>query len=335
MLGEGFILEPDQARALIERDPRNADVLFPYLNGEDLNSRPDCSASRWVINFHDWPVERAREYPNCFAIIEQKVRPERAKNNRKVYRDYWWQYAEKRPAMIRAIADLDRVLVIALVSKIGLPLWVPNRQVFSHMLGVFATAREGHMASLSSAQHFVWWTTKGESTLETRLRYTPSDGFETFPQPTLSIEMDEVGAELDSVRGGVMRERKVGLTALYNLVHDPDVRDADIARLRELHVSIDRAVRDAYAADEDREPSIREFEAREASEPLPAWAEIDLDHGFHATRQGMRFTVGPAARDDILDKLLALNHYRHTTEPRPTTRRPAKRPRPDPGGALF
>ena len=53
VLGMGFILEPDEAQAWIAEDPRNAEVLFPYLNGEDLNSRPDCSASRWVIDFND------------------------------------------------------------------------------------------------------------------------------------------------------------------------------------------------------------------------------------------------------------------------------------------
>ncbi|MEH0420204.1 hypothetical protein [Streptomyces sp. B21-083] len=81
MLGKGFILAPEQAQALIERDVRNKDVLFPYLNGEDLNSRPDCSASRWVINFHDWTEERARSYPEVFEIVERDVKPERAKNN--------------------------------------------------------------------------------------------------------------------------------------------------------------------------------------------------------------------------------------------------------------
>lgn len=86
ILGLGFIMPPDAARALISQDPRNSEVLFPYLNGEDLNSRPDCSASRWVINFHDWPIEQAQQYEDCFALVEQKVKPERAKNNRKVRR---------------------------------------------------------------------------------------------------------------------------------------------------------------------------------------------------------------------------------------------------------
>ena len=38
VLGTGFILEPDEAQNLIAKDPRNEEVLFPYLNGEDLNS---------------------------------------------------------------------------------------------------------------------------------------------------------------------------------------------------------------------------------------------------------------------------------------------------------
>ncbi len=78
------MLEPSEAQALIQKDPRNKDVLFPYLNGEDLNSRPDQSPSRWVINFFDWPEEKAREYPECFRIVEEKVKPERHEDQRQV-----------------------------------------------------------------------------------------------------------------------------------------------------------------------------------------------------------------------------------------------------------
>ena len=92
-------------------------MLFPYLNGQDLNSRPDGSASRWVINFHDWSEERAKEYPEAYEQYDELVKPERDKNNRKVYRDYWWQYGEKRPAMIKALYGMDQVLVLARISK--------------------------------------------------------------------------------------------------------------------------------------------------------------------------------------------------------------------------
>src|SRR4029077_8432639 len=103
VLSMGFVITTEDAYRLIEKDRKNKDVLFPFLNGEDLNSRPDQSPSRWVINFFDWPLHRdtapedytgpvAADYPDCLAIIEAKVKPEREKNKRKVRREKWWQY---------------------------------------------------------------------------------------------------------------------------------------------------------------------------------------------------------------------------------------------------
>ena len=81
ILGLGFTMEPAKAQRLLADDPRNAEVLFPYLNGQDLNSHPECAASRCVINFHDWPEERARTYRECYAQVRALVKPEREMNN--------------------------------------------------------------------------------------------------------------------------------------------------------------------------------------------------------------------------------------------------------------
>jgi hypothetical protein len=319
--GTGFILKIDEAEALMMKNPQNRTVLFPYLNGEDLNSRWDCSASRYIINFRDWPIERAMEYRDAFAIVEERVRPERQRTRPdgsyvlpRSLAERWWQYERIRPGMLKAISGLRNVLAITIHSKVGLPALVPTGQVFSHALVIFSSERPSDLALLSSAPHFFWWTTKAESTLETRLRYTPSDGFETFPQPELTRRMEDVGEELDVFRRREMKLRHIGLTDLYNLMHDKVEDDQAITRLRDIHIEIDEAVREAYALDEDREPAIREYEATAASEPLPSWREIDLDHGFHETRQGVRFTISPQARIDVLDKLMALNHYRYQQE---------------------
>lgn len=309
VLGKGFLLEPEQAQALIAKDPRNMDVLFPYLNGEDLNGHPDCSARRWVINFRNWPLERAQEYPDCFAIVERDVKPFRATNSDRRRREIWWRFTRPTPELYSAIEGLDRVLVIALVSKTGLPVFVPTGQVFSHMLGVFATDRAEDLTSLSSSFHFSWWTTKGESSLRSDPRYTPSDGFETFPMPEPTERMARVGAELDSYRRSVMLGRESGLTKLYNLVHDEQVTSADIRRLRDIHIEVDEAVNEAYGFG------------------------LGLGHGFHRTRQGVRFTIDPTAQVDVLDLLLELNHQRHEHEkPQQTTarRKPRKQPPPVP-----
>ena len=67
----------------------------------------------------------------------------------RVAREHWWQYAEQRPAWLyQAIAGLDRVIVITLVSKIVMPVMVPTGQVFAHKLVVFATDDTAMLALL-------------------------------------------------------------------------------------------------------------------------------------------------------------------------------------------
>lgn len=289
VLGTGFVLSPERAEELIEQDKRNQDVLFPYLGGEDLNSHPNCSPVRWVINFHDWTKERAAEYPEPFAIVERDVKPFRMKNNRKVYRDYWWQYGEKRPAMLKAIKGLSRVLVIARVSSTGIAEFVPTGQVLNEKVVVFTSDSPAQLCLLNSRVH-VDWAWRYSATLKTDLQYAPSDCFETFPQPELTGRMDRVGEELHSFRRGVMLDRQLGLTKLYNLVHDETVDDPEIRRLREIHTEVDYAVAEAYGWD------------------------LDLKHGFHDTRQGRRFTIDPVVQVDVLDNLLELNHKRYKEE---------------------
>ncbi|MGJ6964577.1 hypothetical protein ACSDR0_21940 [Streptosporangium sp. G11] len=299
------------------------EVLFPYLNGEDLNSRPDCSGRRWVINFRDWPIEKAREYAEPFAIVERDVKPERARNSDRRRREIWWRFTRPTLELYEAIADFDRVLVIALVSRLVMPAFVPARQVFAHKLGVFATDRSADLALLSSAFHNQWaW--QRSSTMKTDLNYSPSDVYEAFPQATRTERMDWAGAGLHEFRSKLMLDLDLGLTKFYNLVNDPTRSDPEIQRIRELHVEIDEAVLEAYALDEERESAIRDYEVRKAKAPLPAWSDVVLDHGFHDHGQGTRWTIGPQARLDILDKLLVLNHYRHRQEPETGLRKPKK-----------
>jgi hypothetical protein len=150
----GFVLAPEEARELIARNPKNKDVLFPYLNGEDLNSRPDQSPSRWVINFFDWPIEKAMQYPDCFRIIEEKVKPERDKVTfSKNARDRWWLYERTRPELATAIEGMERVLVRAQVSKTHAPIFAKIGQVFSMMCIIFPLDRWSDFSNLQSNLH--------------------------------------------------------------------------------------------------------------------------------------------------------------------------------------
>ncbi|MFJ9547000.1 Eco57I restriction-modification methylase domain-containing protein [Streptomyces erythrochromogenes] len=294
--GIGFVMSDAEAEHLVHLDPRNSEVLFRYLNGEDLNGRPDGTASRWIIDFRDWELARAESYPDPLARVRDLVKPNRDKlpDSKKAVREAWWKYEKLAPGLRAAISDLERVVAITLVSKVVMPVMVPTGQVFSHMLGVFATDDRAMLALLSSAPHY-WWAIERSSTLETRIRYTPTDVFETFARPHLTESLRKLGSILDDRRREIIATRG-GLTSTYNLVHDEGCEWSDIAELRSIHRSIDEEVARAYGWDDL------------LSQPG------GLDHGFHDTRQGTRYTVGPVVRQEILDRLLEENQRRYAAE---------------------
>lgn len=328
VLGMGFVLTPDEAIRLIEQTPRNRDCLFPYLNGEDLNSRPDSSPSRWVINFHDWPLNRlgtgqwlgasekqqkewlrsgvvpgdypgsvAADYPELLAIVEERVKPERTRKNEKdVYQlRYplylkWWIYADKRPELYATIAKMERYLVHPLTSKHHNLVFYKPGQVSSHMTVVLAIDSWADYAVIQSELHWKWALAYGNK-LENRPQYTPTDCFETYPFPLAQDRLGSIGERYYAHRLSSMRFREEGLTQTYNRFHNPAETNADVIELRSLQVEMDQAVAAAYG-----------------------WQDLNLGHCFHETKQGIRYTISEGARREILDRLLELNHRRYAEE---------------------
>ncbi|EWM12055.1 DNA methyltransferase [Kutzneria sp. 744] len=288
-LGMGFVLEPDEAAAWIEVDPKNAEVLFPYLNGEDLNSHPDASPSRWIIDFRGRSDQEAQRYRLPYRRLYETVRSERLKKPKAVREAPWWLLWRPRETLRRAIVELNEVLIITRHSKTVMPLRISKGMVPSEATVVFATGSFADQAVLSSSLHQMWAIKYG-SGIRVDPRYTPSGVFETFPRPKSADRLVEIGRVLDSERREIMLRREWGVTKLYKLVNDQDTADSadpDVARMREIHVALDRVAMDAYG-----------------------WGDVPLNHGFHAYRQMTRWTVNPEARVKILDLLLEENHRR-------------------------
>jgi len=223
-------------------------------------------------------------------IIREKVKPERDRNNRQVYRDKWWHYAEKRPALYSVIATMSRVLVCAVFTKHLSFCFVPIEQVFMNKLYVFPFEGARYLCLLNSSIHECW-AKNYSSTLRLDTQYTPSDCFETFPFPIKADDLEIVGENYNNHRQSIMLARQEGLTKTYNRFHNSGERAADIVQLRELHREMDEAVARAYG-----------------------WEDLGLEHGFHETKQGLRYTISETARREVLDRLLLLNHERHAQE---------------------
>ena len=118
----GYRLHPRPRRGARPRCEGSAEQgsFFPYLTGEDLNSRRDCSASRWIINFHDWPIDKAMTCRDCFSIIQERVMPIERENKRSAcLATFGGSSSAPTTDLYDAISDLDRVLVIARHSRTG------------------------------------------------------------------------------------------------------------------------------------------------------------------------------------------------------------------------
>ncbi|MGA5644391.1 Eco57I restriction-modification methylase domain-containing protein [Microbacterium sp. NPDC088796] len=311
VLGGGFVLTREDAEEFIEQDSRNADVVFRYLGGEDLSSRPDASASRWIINFGNRSAEVAKEYRGPFARVESLVKPSRVhligRNPTGTDRGRnWWKYGRRADALYRATERLDYAFAITLTCNALTALKIDTGQVIDQTAPVFATESFAFLAIISSEIHRSWVLRYG-STFGSGARYSLKEGFGTFPRPVENQLLANLGAELDMQRREIMLRRALGLTALYNSVNAQHVdSDPDIDTIRSLQIQIDEAVLEAYG-----------------------WTDISLDHGFHTYRQMERWTMSPAARVEIFDRLLAGTTGAQRPRPRPDSapRRRASRSR--------
>lgn len=292
--GLGFVLTPNEAFKLLA-NPANQKIVFPYLDGDDLNSRPDQSPSRWVINFHDWSLEEAETYVDCMEIVRERAKPERDKlaTGDATARDRakrWWQFGRPTIKLYEAISGLNRVLIIARTSKTIAFTFVDKGAVYNENTVVFASDLGSYFAVLQSSLHRCW-TEKYSSTLKGDQGYRSSDCFETFPFPKSIAIVENIGNAYHEHRSQIMLAHQEGLTNTYNRFHNPSESTEDIVELRRLHVEMDQAVAAAYG-----------------------WTDLDLGHGFHETKQGLRYTISEAARREVLDRLLLLNHERYAEE---------------------
>jgi hypothetical protein len=295
-----------QMRRLIKADPRNAEAIFPYIGGEEVNTRPTHAHHRYVITFGEMGEEEVRRrYPLLMAILEARVRSDRQKQKRKHLRDRWWQHAETRPALFRAIGRLGRVLVTNCGATPHLALaFLSADMIFANTLAVVAHDTHAAFCVLQSRPHETWARFFGSS-MKDDLRYTPSDCFETFPFPEnweIHPNLEAAGKAYYEFRGALMVRNDEGMTKTYNRFHDPDERNPDIEKLRELHAAMDRAVLDAYGWND-----------------ITTDCEFLLDYEIDEEEWGKkkkpyRYRWPDEVRDEVLARLLELNAERAKEE---------------------
>jgi hypothetical protein len=242
---KGFLVSADEAARLRALDDSYQEVVRPYLTASDITDDPEQRASRWTIDFGLMTLEQAMRFPDALRIVREKVRPERETNNRRSYREKWWIFAEPRTAMRAALEDAQRYAAIPGHAKRFTLVWIPADTLASNAVDVVAVDDDWSMGVLLSRGHEAWAWSRS-STLETRLRYTPTSVFEAFPWPTGANDQQREGVaeasrRLLSRRTEICVSEQIGLTELYNAVDEGAWSD-----VKALHKALDEAVVDCY-----------------------------------------------------------------------------------------
>lgn len=349
ILGDGFFLSHKDAKELLSVNPDEHEVIRTVINGQELNNDPEQLPRRSIINFRDMSEDEARRFPEVFRIVETLVKPVREQDNMKSRRERWWQFGTLSRGLNSRINESDFCFVAAATTKYLNFSAMPTDIVFTHALYVLPTDRWDLYGVVQSTIHEVWARKySGALKQDLRYSPSDCFKNFAFPGDVWTktySNLERRGATYHQYRKQLMLHLWLGLTDLYNHFHYVDVeasiktllnnrarRDPkgenipeehrqaalsytyeaaieDIKTLRQLHVDLDNAVRDAYG-----------------------WQDLDLGHNFHDVdtlpeTDRTRYTISPEARKELLKRLLKLNHERATEE---AASGAAKKPAPKP-----
>ncbi|MBL7063847.1 MAG: class I SAM-dependent DNA methyltransferase [Anaerolineae bacterium] len=235
-------------------DRPNSDVIRPVASAIDLVRR---SRNKWTIDFGLMPLEEAAQYEAPFEHVRKHVYPIRSKNRRAAYAERWWQYAEARPGMRKALEGKSRFVATPRVSKHRIFVWLAPEVLANDGTIVFAREDDYFFSVLHSKIHELWARRKGTQLrdAESGFRYTPTTCFETFPFPWPLGQEDHNNPVVEAIaqaarelvekrdrwlnpEGATEKElKKRTLTNLYN--QRPTWLDL-------AHRQLDEAVLDAY-----------------------------------------------------------------------------------------
>lgn len=257
MLGHaGFLLTKEQRSSIVKGDAKSAEVIYPYLNGDEALSGQGLT--RYVLDFEQRDQLTAVGFPNAFEWVKKMVLPDRMKaaeegkdeagnqrSHHKAFLARWWQLSFGRADLLAAIGNKARYLVCSRVTKRPIFFFVSSHVRPSDALSCFAFDDDYSFGILQSEPHWRWFAAKS-SKLKSDFRYTPESVFDTFPWPqspsTKNIEAVVAAARhLLKVRTEALGKMPGGLRALYRTTELPGKNP-----LRDAQGALDAAVLAAY-----------------------------------------------------------------------------------------
>ncbi len=257
----GFILSIEEAKNMVNISNNNAEILFPYLTGDELLTEIPPTPKRFVIDFQSKNVLEAGKYIEPFNHIKHIVLPDRIKaaeeekernseviKGNKHHQNFltnWWLLSYPRSELIQRINSLTRYIVCSRVTKRPIFEFIDSKIHPSDALQVFAFSDDYSFGILQSSTHWIWFKERC-STLKADFRYTSNTVFDSFPfpqSPSISNikKVAYYANELRQLRNELMKTNNLNLREIYTSLDLPGKNP-----LRSIHEQLDNAVRETY-----------------------------------------------------------------------------------------
>jgi hypothetical protein len=310
---EGLALSPDEAKHLLnacESEHLSSPERFirPILNGRDVTQTP---RGNYVIDLFGVTENALRDLGPIYQWVLTRVKPAREVNKRAGYREQWWLPGEPRPEMRRAVKDIRRFIVTAMVAKHRVFQFFPVGYVPDQKLVVIASDDSFVLGVLSSSIHLVWALVAGSRIgVGNDPTYSHSTCFAKFPFPTATGEQQtrirDFAERLDAHRKRQQAQHpNLTLTDMYNVLEKLRTGTALTAKeqvtheeglvsvLRQLHDDLNAAVAAAYdlpvtASDEEILTFLCKMNAERIAEErsgLIRWLRPTFQHPTSTTTQ--------------------------------------------------
>jgi hypothetical protein len=305
---EGFLLDADEAEALIAKTKKFKDCLYPFMITDDLIGTTEGLPSRYVIDFYPKDLLEAAEYKKLFERIENLVLPDRqkaakdeAKRNKEALEDNpdgkinhhhanflkrWWQLSYPRGEMLTELAKVPRYIACGRVTRRPIFEFVSPEIHPNDSLTVFPLDDDYSFGILQSGMHWLWFNGRC-STMKADPRYTSNTVFDSFawPQaPTLAAVQKVAAAAvaLRKVRRELMTKHGLSLRELYRQLEGPGS-----SSLKDASHDLDQAVRAAYGMGK-------------AQDPLTFF--LDLNRVVVAAEKAKKPVIGPGLPPCVKDR---------------------------------
>jgi len=294
--GKGFFLSEYEKKMLVSINYNHSNFIKPFLNGDDVLNNPESRFSRYVLYMQEIDIDYLESsYPQLYEFAYSRIYNDRQKSTSKRRREKWWLYTSPAEELYNSINKLDNVIVTCFTSKHPVFVLLDKNQIFSNAVIVICSDTIFRFGVLQSNIHISWIQEYG-STLETRQRYAVSDCYDTFPFPKSNPDLENNSNVYLNLRKEIQNELNIGLTDLYNNMHDNSINNEKFTSLRRSQIALDYSVVNAYD-----------------------WSDVPLRHNFYEIdylpeNDRIRFTIHPDARREVLKRLLELNHQIHEEE---------------------